>query len=224
MSFGFSVGDFVAALELVGTVIRALRETGGAKSRLREVVNELYSLERAILQVKQLEFDAAEESEYQALCAVAAQCHETIDTFYRSASRYTKRLLNDGDDARAYTAWLKIKWTICHRDDIDIFRAGIAAHTQSLHLLLTTVEVKRTRASRSANIQALDALGTLWDKALRQCSDKLIVLSNAVSNSVVNGQTILRNTMTIINTNVKVYQLVCSMHGLLSQIPLQVER
>ncbi|KAN0098879.1 hypothetical protein V8E51_014542 [Hyaloscypha variabilis] len=41
VSFGFSAGDFIAAIELVATVIDALRESGDASSEYREIVRQL---------------------------------------------------------------------------------------------------------------------------------------------------------------------------------------
>jgi hypothetical protein len=52
VGFGFSVGDFIAAIELVGTVIDALRSSGSAATEYRELVGQLLSLETALLQVK----------------------------------------------------------------------------------------------------------------------------------------------------------------------------
>ena len=44
VGFGFSAGDFIAALELVGTVINALREAGGAGAQYRELINNFTPL------------------------------------------------------------------------------------------------------------------------------------------------------------------------------------
>jgi hypothetical protein len=74
MSFGFSVGDFISALELVGTVIQALRESGGAGLEYRELVNKLYGLELALLRVKQLELEEEQLSEYISLRLAASSC------------------------------------------------------------------------------------------------------------------------------------------------------
>jgi hypothetical protein len=38
MSFGFSAGDFITALELVATVIDALRDSGKAATQYRGVL------------------------------------------------------------------------------------------------------------------------------------------------------------------------------------------
>jgi hypothetical protein len=90
MSFGFSVGDFIAALEVVGAVIASLRETGGAKSQFRELTQELYALELALIHVKQLEFEEDQVHDYAALKQVACQCQFTIDAFWKTASRYQR--------------------------------------------------------------------------------------------------------------------------------------
>jgi hypothetical protein len=74
MSFGFSVGDFIAALEVISTVINALRESGESGPQYRELVSQLYSLETALLQVKQMELEEEQRSEYIALRQSAAQC------------------------------------------------------------------------------------------------------------------------------------------------------
>lgn len=67
MGFGFSAGDFIAAIELVGTVVDALRSSGSAGAEYRELVSQLLSLESALIQVKRLEF---EESRYAEVIAL----------------------------------------------------------------------------------------------------------------------------------------------------------
>ena len=60
VGFGFSVGDFISALHLVGTVIDALRDSGGAGPEFRELIRELYTLESVLLRVKRLELDGSQ--------------------------------------------------------------------------------------------------------------------------------------------------------------------
>jgi hypothetical protein len=52
VSFGFSAGDFIAAIELVGTVIDALLSSSTASLEYRELISQLLSLETALIQVK----------------------------------------------------------------------------------------------------------------------------------------------------------------------------
>ena len=141
MSFGFSAGDFVAALQLVGRAINALRESGGSGSEYRELVNELYSLELALLRVKQLELEEEQRSEYTALRQTAAQCQQTIDAFWTKAQRYQKHMRIDGTDSTLKSGWKKLKWAMCKSEDVVRFKHDIAAHTQSIQILLSSLQM-----------------------------------------------------------------------------------
>ena len=48
IGFGFSVGDFVAALELAGTNLNAFRKAGDAQSEYQELIGELLTLKTAL--------------------------------------------------------------------------------------------------------------------------------------------------------------------------------
>ena len=82
VGFGFSVGDFLNALELVSTVIDAVQDSGAASSEYRELLNELQSLRTALLQVERLEIDQVQHSEHMALKQAASRCEGTIHEFW----------------------------------------------------------------------------------------------------------------------------------------------
>jgi hypothetical protein len=141
MSFGFSAGDFIAALTLVGTVIQALRESGGAGCEYRELVNELNALETALLRVKQLDFEEEQRSEYISLRQAAANCQQTIDGFWKNTKNYQKHLRASGSDSKLKDGWMQIKWALCKSQDIARFKVDIAAHTESIQILLTALQM-----------------------------------------------------------------------------------
>lgn len=140
MSFGFSVGDFVTALQLVGTVISAIRESGGSGAEYRELVNELYSLETALLQVKQLELEEDQRSEYFALRQAAAQCQKTIGAFCTKIEKYQKHLRTGGSQSKLTDILMMVKWRMCRKDDLTKFKSDIFAHTQSIQILLSAIQ------------------------------------------------------------------------------------
>lgn len=76
MSFGFSVGDFIKTVELVG-------ESGVAKTKFRELLYELYALETALLCIKELAPESGQNAEYLALTQAAAQCQHSVGAFWR---------------------------------------------------------------------------------------------------------------------------------------------
>jgi len=66
LNFSFSPRDFMSAIELVGTIIDALRSSG-VSAEFRELVCQLLSLESALIQVKRLEFEECQYAEVIAL-------------------------------------------------------------------------------------------------------------------------------------------------------------
>jgi len=147
IGFGFSVGDFIAAIELVGTVIDALRSSGSAATKYRELVTQLLSLETALLQVKRLEFEEGQYAEVIALRQASAQCQRTIDAFWKKAQKYQPHLSCDSNGgaqsqmAQLKAGLMKIKWAVCKNGDVEAFRADLKGHTESIGLLFTTVQL-----------------------------------------------------------------------------------
>ena len=141
VGFGFSAGDFIAAIELVATVIDALRDSGDSSSEYRELVRQLYTLETALLRVKRLDLDESHHAEVIALRQAAAQCQHTIDDFWKEIQRYQPSLKTGGSNSRLKDGWMKIKWALCKKDDVARFKADLIGHTQSIELLLTTVQM-----------------------------------------------------------------------------------
>jgi hypothetical protein len=141
MSFGFSAGDLIAALELVATVIDALRESGCASSEYREIIRQLYSLETALISVKRLEVDPAQNAELISLRQAAAQCQRTIDDFWKKTQKYQHHLRAGGSTSRLKDGWMKMQWTKCKKEDMARFKADLAGHTESIQLLLMAMQM-----------------------------------------------------------------------------------
>jgi hypothetical protein len=79
VAFGFSVGDFISACNLVTIIINALHESGDSSTEYRELIRQLYTLEAALLRVKRLDPDESQHGEVIALRQAASQCQRTID-------------------------------------------------------------------------------------------------------------------------------------------------
>jgi hypothetical protein len=141
VGFGFSVGDFIATLELVATVTDALRESGEASNRYRELVRQLYTLETVLLRVKRLELDESQHAEYVALQQAASQCQRTIDDFWKKIQKYQAPLSSGGTSSKLKESWMKIRWAVCRTEDVNTFKADLVGHTESIQLLLTTIQM-----------------------------------------------------------------------------------
>ena len=141
VGFGFSAGDFIAALNLVGTVIDALRESGRSSSTYRDLIGELYSLESALLRVKRVELDDSQHADAIALRQAASQCQRTIDGFWTETQKYQPHFGQTGSGSKVKDSWMKIQWALCKKKDLVEFRAKLRGHTASIELLLMTVQM-----------------------------------------------------------------------------------
>jgi Fungal N-terminal domain of STAND proteins len=139
VGFGFSAGDFIAALKLVGTVIDALRDSGESGTAYRELVKELYSLETALIHVKRLDGEEIPQAEIISLRQAAAQCQSTIDDFWRKVQKYQPHLGFNQAVTPAKTAYMKIRWAVCRKDDLARFKASLCGHTEAINILLNAI-------------------------------------------------------------------------------------
>jgi len=142
VGFGFSVGDFIAAIELVGTVIDALRSCSTASLEYRELIGQLLSLETALIQVKRLESEEGQYAEVNALREAAGLCRRTIDDFLKKIEKYQPSLNGAGGDGRKMRdVWMKVKWAVCRKEDVARFKADLVGHTESIQLLMATLQM-----------------------------------------------------------------------------------
>jgi hypothetical protein len=99
--FSFSIGDFVAGIGLVQDVIEALRASSTSTIRYQGLMSELFSLERALLEVKKLGLDDKQTSRLEALDIealhgalrlAACQCQDTISRLLNKVKKYESNL------------------------------------------------------------------------------------------------------------------------------------
>lgn len=136
VAFGFSVGDFIAALELIGTIIDALHAAGDSSRRYRGLIRELYSLETALREVKRIELHESQSAEKIALQFAASQCQLSIDEFWMRIVKYQPYLSPNGRASRAKEAWMKVRWAVFKQEEMDNFRTKLRSHTGSIQLLI----------------------------------------------------------------------------------------
>jgi hypothetical protein len=139
--FGFSVGDFVAAIGLVREVIGALGTASSSTTRYHGLMFELFSLERALLEVKALKFDESNHPQLDALRCAATKCHGTIDGFLQQIKKYQPSLTARGSGLKWKDALRKVQWALFTDNDLERFRVEIHGHTGSIAILLLTVQM-----------------------------------------------------------------------------------
>lgn len=139
--FGFSAGDFIAALKLVSTIISALRSSDTSSTEYQALICQLETLKAVLEQVQELELDDTYHTEVVALRQASTQCRRAIDPFWEKIRKYQPSLGVEVSGSAIKDGWGKVKWAVCKREDIARFKADLMGHTESIELLLTIVHM-----------------------------------------------------------------------------------
>ncbi|KAL2812401.1 hypothetical protein BJX63DRAFT_247942 [Aspergillus granulosus] len=224
VGFGFSAGDFVAALKLVKTVIDALRESSQASTSFCSLINELHALESAIIRVKMLDLDELQYAEKTALQQAASQCQQTIGDFWSKVQKYQPHLQQRGTNSQLKDGWAKVKWALCKQADIKEFQRRIMGHTRSITLLLLTVNVGVTTIRQSkADSQHKDFSSKIENTSCRIIRT-LISLADSVAQCVQQGKVLLEFGARIVQTNLCIFHEIRDMERYIHRIPEQIQR
>ena len=140
-TYGFSAGDFITGVNLVRELIKALEDSAGSSSQYRQLIKELYGLERALLEVKHLDLDHSQNAQQIALRQAATQCQDTIDEFLQRIRKFQPALSNGTSRSGLKVSLRKVQWALCKKEDVEKFRAQISGHAASINMLLMTVQL-----------------------------------------------------------------------------------
>lgn len=139
--FGVSVGDSILGVNLIRELIKALEDSAGSSVEYRDLIRELYSLERPLLEVKHLNLDESQPTQSVALRQAAVQCQQTIDEFLQKIRRFQPSLSTGGSKSPWRDGLRKIEWALYKKDDVQKFRAQLNGHTASINILLMTLQL-----------------------------------------------------------------------------------
>ena len=140
-----SVGDIISVSLLIKDLVKCLDESRGSSAEYQTVIRELWSLDRALLEVELLLRSCKQSAELSGLCETAnrcaEQCRKCIEDFRHRTKRYQIALEGGGTGNLLRSTTAKIRWHVCEKDDLAKFRAVITAHCSSLNMLLATAGV-----------------------------------------------------------------------------------
>ena len=140
MSFGFSVGDFIAVGALIERVITSLRHS--SIDEYRELLLELHGLQRALSEVEHLKSLPIQEAEVNGLKVAALMCQYPLDEFAKKLQQFESMDINQDSTitkAERLKVWRKrLKWGFCMEEEVVKLRAYLVAHVGSLNMRLNT--------------------------------------------------------------------------------------
>lgn len=140
--FGFSVGDFLAAIRLFKDSIEAFSDTKGASADFSALVGEISTLQDGIEAVEELQAEHNfSPKQFAAIERAISACQKSIDEFLKSIAKYQPHLRAQSTGWQ--TSYRKVKWALCKKEDVVQFRAHVARHASAINMLLITFQIKQ---------------------------------------------------------------------------------
>ena len=135
MSFGFAVGDFIAAGNLIKDIITILRTS--ARSEYQELILELHGLKRALHQIEHLEALGERQISVASIKVAALMCTHVLDEFTGKLKKF-EGLGGQYKCSKARLWTQKLRWGFTMADEVQNLRAYVTAHVSSLNMRLIT--------------------------------------------------------------------------------------
>ncbi|KAE8138588.1 hypothetical protein BDV38DRAFT_292185 [Aspergillus pseudotamarii] len=137
MSFGFSVGDFLAGAQLAHKLCQSLSYAKGASKEFQDLTRELFTTHRVLLQVEQLRAcNQLTQSTLNAILFLAAGINEAMEEFMMGWDHYRDSLQRGGSGNRIKDIFRKGKWSISMDSEVDKLRNALRTNMLSLSVLV----------------------------------------------------------------------------------------
>jgi hypothetical protein len=148
--FGFSVGDFLAVMELTWKVTQALRESAGAVHDVKTILETLMSFQRAISTCQTLALEwmqltsgdgdgdtsLPEQSLVNGINYQLKFCRERLLKLSEKLEPYIRALMKQKGSRTARDQLYKVKW-IFSREEADRLQKDLSVHVQGLERYIT---------------------------------------------------------------------------------------
>ncbi|CAI9629923.1 unnamed protein product [Alternaria burnsii] len=166
--FGFSAGDFMAAIHLVHEISTALRETDGASSQYNQTIGQLQGLERLLRSVQSAYSADVDPQQLEMLQLLGHQCHIPLNKFFSKIKTLEPSLgslgmKNDRIFDRAKRAARKVKWGVQIRKEVSELNAAMGGWINAINMQLLLINFERQEKAGSpleTSLQPLDVLNS----------------------------------------------------------------
>jgi len=141
MSFGFSIGDFIAISGLILNLVDALDSNTGSRAQYSRLSDELKSLHSAFLAVQDVvqKLQQDEKSHASTLNAITYEiecCRKLILGFTADTEKYRKSLCHGGSGRKVKDTWRKISYRIFKEEDVVMLKDSLGRRVEAINILL----------------------------------------------------------------------------------------
>ncbi|KAF9772566.1 hypothetical protein IL306_009722 [Fusarium sp. DS 682] len=166
MSFGFSVGDFIAVIGLAAKIRKKFAGAPGQFQEISDQTKRLYICLGDVSTIPDWELSSKQADE---LKEIANGCLEVLQTLEKTLNKYIE-LQPGGDDVRKKVRkmWKRLTW---EPDDIRDLRSRITEHVALLNAFYGKVSNETSRATKAG----VDRLNQFQDNQQRREKEQKIL-------------------------------------------------
>jgi hypothetical protein len=170
--FGFSVGDFVASIELIHKAAKALRSTSGATGNYQQTLLDLELIGSVLRRVQGLSPASASHENIRAIQLCGLACHVPLKHFLQKAKKLEPFLNFDRNSSAAgflhiKKAGHKLRWAILLEEDVAKLKASIGPGIEVINTLLQIESLER---------------GAITQESIERIADQMRRVSPVVDN------------------------------------------
>jgi len=136
MSFGFSVGDFIAVGNLIKNISSCLQDAGGAKAEYQELLRELECLQQALQHLDKLQDGGSSSTNLNSIKYAALSCRRPLEQFFGKIQKYDKSLGIWGKDGVIKSTRDKLRWGFGQKEEIRKIQSYLNIHVGAINILL----------------------------------------------------------------------------------------
>ena len=138
MSFGWSVGDIIASINLLVKIGCALKETGGASSEYQESIEFLFGLEITLQNLQSIAPVLLPSPQQGILQLEIEKIAKPIAKFFDRVQKLDRFLGKESKKSLWKTGPRKIQWALQVSKEVKALRDSISVPIASINILLQT--------------------------------------------------------------------------------------
>lgn len=142
--FGFSVGDFIAGINLLIDAVHSLSDTNGAQADYEDLGRQLKNLRKGFECIQGLNLDSTHSALASAVDSALNDCRLCVDRFVKRNSKFKSLEAASGLQwslAALKRQGRKVQWALWKKADVAKFRAAIQQHSDALQILLASIQM-----------------------------------------------------------------------------------
>jgi hypothetical protein len=144
--FGFSAGDFMAAIHLVHKVNTALRETDGAGSQYNQTISQLQGLEGLLQNVQRVYSADVDPQQLDKLQFLGHECYIPLNKFFSKIKVLEPSLGNLGSRNdriidRTKRAARKVHWALQIKKELSELIAAMGFRINAINMQLLLIDL-----------------------------------------------------------------------------------